>query len=493
MFRKALIALGATTGAAAGLFAIKGTTSAPTPVATVECAAIPTPASAAVKDTSAVGTKNKSWYTIGIKQILAPLALEREFDVVIVGGGIIGMATAREILKRHPKMRVAILEKEREVAPHQSSHNSGVIHAGIYYIPGSVMAQTCVRGARLMYEYCASRNIPCDRVGKLIVAVDEKEHEQVKTLYERGTKNGVEGLRILGADEVKAIEPNVHAYSALWSPNTGVTDYRLVTHAMARDILDTGHADIKLQFEVQEFKETEDGRVIVRGVEPGQVGPAKYVVGKNIITCAGFYADRVGELAGGETNPRVVTFRGTYYQMKPEYKDIVRTNVYPVPSGGGIPVGVHFTPTVNERRGHEMIVGPGACITFSREGYKFFDFSLRDVGDYVVNGGLWKFATGNLRLSLGELYRDLSKRAFLREAQKLVPSVTEDMVEESFAGVMAQVFEADGTAAKDYIFERNCMNGHVLNVRNAPSPACTASLAIAERIVDVAEKDFAWK
>lgn len=179
--------------------------------------------------------------------------------------------------------------------------------------------------------------------------------------------------------------------------------------------------------------------------------------------------------------------------MKPQWKDIVRTNVYPVPSGGGIPVGVHFTPTVNERRGHQMIVGPGACIAFSREGYKMTDVSIADLWDYATNGGLWRFALANPRLSLGELWKDFNKHAFMKEARKLVPSVTDDMVEESFTGVMAQVFGPDGKAAKDFIFERGAMGGTTLNVRNAPSPAATSSLAIAEHVVNIAEEDFGWK
>ncbi len=394
-----------------------------------------------------MGTKNRTYYTkLGNRKVLAPLALEREFDVVVVGGGIVGMATAREILKRYPKLKVAVLEKGSEVAPHQSSHNSGVIHAGMYYIPGSVMANTCVRGAKLMYEYLAEKKLPHDRCGKLIVATTPDEHKQVELLYERGTKNGVQGLRVLTGEEVKAMEPAVSAaYSALWSPNTGIADYGVVTRSLASDILETGRGDIKLQFQVESFKvDPNDGRVIIQGVEPGQPGPSKMVVAKNVITCAGFYADRVSQLAGGAQDPKIVTFRGTYYQMKQPFKDIVKTNVYPVPSGGGIPVGVHFTPTVNERRGHQMIIGPGACVSFSREGYKITDVSLGDLWDYATNGGLWKFAIKNPRLSLGELYRDLNKAAFLKEAQKLVPSVTEDMVEASFTGVMAQVSDMCG-------------------------------------------------
>lgn len=223
-------------------------------------------------------------------------------------------------------------------------------------------------------------------------------------------------------------------------------------------------------------------------------GPQLEVTAHHVITCGGLYSDRLAGITGGNgSHHKIVSFRGTYYQLKPEYRTLVKRNIYPVPSGGGIPVGVHFTPTVDVRRGHQTIVGPGACITFSREGYRFFDFNLRDVWDNVSNGALWAFVLKNMNLSLGEVYRDLSKTAFLKSAQRMVPALTGEMVEPSFAGVMAQVFEKGGQSAGDFIVERNVMDGLILNVRNAPSPACTASLAIGEMIVDCAENDWEWK
>jgi 2-hydroxyglutarate dehydrogenase len=331
-----------------------------------------------------VGSRNAGFYASPPRSgapALSPLALVRDWDVVVVGGGIVGLATAAELLKRHPSLRVAVLEAGSEVAPHQTGHNSGVIHAGMYYVPGSVMAATCVRGAALMYAYAKAKALPVDRCGKLIVAASEAEGAAVRELYARGTANGVLGLKVLTGAEVAAMEPNVSAaHSALWSPNTGVIDYGLVARALADDVVASGRGDVKLRFRLTAVEEgdargADAGRLVLRGVEPGQAGPQKVITARHVITCAGFYADRVAQLAGGKPEPKVVTFRGTYYQMKPAFKDIVKTNVYPVPNGSGIPVGVHFTPTVNERRGHQMIVGPGACISFSREGYRMTDVS----------------------------------------------------------------------------------------------------------------------
>lgn len=258
--------------------------------------------------------------------------------------------------------------------------------------------------------------------------------------------------------------------------------------------INDSRADIKTSFEAKKFEKTNDGKVKITGGEPIMDGPHLEITANKVITCGGLYSDRLAGLTGGDASKhKVVTFRGTYYQLKPEYRTLVKRNIYPVPSGGGIPVGVHFTPTVDARRGHQTIVGPGACITFSREGYRFFDFKLKDVWDNVMNSAFWAFALKNFNLSLGEVYRDLNKNAFLKSGQKYVPGLTGDMVEPSFSGVMAQVFEKGGIAAGDFIVERGILDGLILNVRNAPSPACTASFAIGEMIADRAEQDWGWK
>eukprot|EP01065_Artemidia_motanka_P006971 TRINITY_DN1340_c2_g1_i4.p1 TRINITY_DN1340_c2_g1~~TRINITY_DN1340_c2_g1_i4.p1 ORF type:complete len:527 (+),score=167.34 TRINITY_DN1340_c2_g1_i4:94-1581(+) len=414
------------------------------------------------------------------------------YDVAVVGGGIIGLATAAEVRRRYPHLRVTVLEKEGEVAGHQTGHNSGVIHAGMYYLPGTTMARCCVEGARLMYEYAEQKGIPCERVGKLICAPSEAEHHQVEELYRRGVANGVEGLRVLNREQVKEIEPNVDVHSALDSPNTGIIDYGVVARQLAAD-LEAGGADVQLRFQVQQITEGSDGGVEVRGVEPGQRGPLKVVQARNVLTCAGLHMDKVAEAGGGSGWPRVMTFRGRYYQMKPEYRNIVKRNVYPVPSGGGIPVGVHFTPTAaGGRRGQQMIVGPGACLACDKEGYSIWKLDPWHLKDVLTNPGFWRFGINNFWMSIGELWKDASKAAFLAEARRLVPGVEDHMVEDSFVGVMAQVFLDDGKPASDYIFERNCVSGTTLHLRNAPSPAATSSLAIAKEMVDRAEEDFGW-
>ncbi|ORX49785.1 FAD dependent oxidoreductase [Hesseltinella vesiculosa] len=412
------------------------------------------------------------------------------YDMCVVGGGIVGLATARELIRRFPGMTVCVLEKEAEVSHHQTGHNSGVIHSGIYYKPGTEMAYTCVHGADLMYQYAEEHHLPVDRCGKLIVATDEKEHKQVELLYEQGNANGVKGLEIIYRDQIRQLEPNVDGYSALVSPNTGIISYWTVCQTILKELQQSKRADVKTNFQVKKFTKEANGLVRVSGSEIMMRAPVQQVLAKNVITCAGLYADRVSGLAGGDDSVhRIVTFRGQYYQIKAEYKNLVQRNVYPVPSGGGIPVGVHFTPTIDPRRGNQLIIGPGACFTFSREGYRFFDTRLRDVWDNFVNKEFWGFAFNNLGLSFGELYKDLNKRAFLKNAHKMIPDLTLDMVELSFAGVMSQVF-VNSVAASDFIVERKVMDGSVLNVRNAPSPAATASLAIGEMVVKCADEDF---
>merc|ERR1719203_476827 len=299
-------------------------------------------------------------------------------------------------------------------------HNSGVIHAGMYYVPGTKMAKCCVEGADMMYAYAAKKNIPHERVGKLICAPTEEEHPQVEMLYKQGVANGVKDLRILTRKEITEIEPNVDVHSALDSPNTGIIDYGDVARSLAEDLLATGRCKILFRYQVSGISAVRDAEgqkfADVAGVEPGQRGPVKTVRAKQVLTCAGVHMDHVAKLGGGEAWPQVMTFRGRYYQMKPEYRNIVKRNVYPTPSGGGIPVGVHFTPTVGGYRQQQMIIGPGACMAFHKDGYSFFDINLRYCMEFLTNKGFWMFGLQNMMLSLTELWKDASKARFLQEA-----------------------------------------------------------------------------
>ena len=240
------------------------------------------------------------------------------------------------------------------------------------------MARCCVRGAAMMYEYCEREELPHQRVGKVICASVPEEAPVLQTLLERGEANGVEGLRIIDADELRALEPNLVAHSALLSPNSGIADFAAVARRLAREVEESGRGAVHLLFGVDRMEARGSGAgVEVVGREPGQQGPEKRLRAKHVITCAGLHADSVGRLGGGAPKPQVLTFRGRYYQMRAEHKAVCTMNVYPVPSGGGIPVGVHFTPTLDERRGAQMIVGPGACLCFTKEAYNFFDYTLK--------------------------------------------------------------------------------------------------------------------
>ena len=418
------------------------------------------------------------------------------FDIGIIGGGILGLSTALEIRKQFPKFSIAILEKESNISRHQTGHNSGVIHAGMYYTPGSNMAKACVSGSALMFDYCDKNKLPCNRVGKLIVAVNEKEHLMVKKLFNRGCENKVEGLHVLTASEVKNQEPALEsAYSALWSPNTGIVDYQAVAKCIENELNSSGKVQVKCNFEVQRLHQTVNGNeILIKGCEPGQYGPLKEICVKYIIICAGLYTDHISTLANGSNYPRISAFRGSYYQMKSKYKDIVKTNVYPVPiEGAGIPVGIHFTPTVNQDRGSQMIIGPSSCPTFSREGYRVTDVNVSDAWHFITNIGFLSFILKHPLECINEIKKDINKQQFIQAAKNLVPSLNESMIEPSFTGVMSQVFDKNGNICNDYIFERNLMNNKVLAIRNAPSPAATSSFAIAQYIVSLAKSDFGWQ
>lgn len=394
------------------------------------------------------------------------------WDIAIVGGGIVGLATAREILRRKPGTRLIVLEKEAEVAQHQTGHNSGVIHAGIYYAPGSMKARLCVAGATEMKRYCDEKGIPWKRCGKLIVATDESELPRLAGLLERGIANGVEGLELVEQERVHEIEPHVRAVRAIWSPNTSIVDYGQVAKAYAEDIQELG-GEIRTRHEVLGFVR-QSGRTIVES-SGGIVGADK------VITCAGIYSDRVASLTGASREPRIVPFRGDYYILNPKRRDLVRTNIYPVPDPRFPFLGVHFTPRMNG----DVWLGPNAVLAFSREGYRFRDIRLKDSGELFTNGGFRRFARQHWKTGMGEMARDLSRRRFLESLQKFIPEMTLDDLLPGPAGIRAQALSNDGKLVDDFVIDRG---EGVLHVRNAPSPAATSSLQIGAMIADAVEE-----
>jgi (S)-2-hydroxyglutarate dehydrogenase len=393
-------------------------------------------------------------------------------DFVVVGAGILGLATARELLRRRPGATVTVLEKEAEIAWHQTGHNSGVIHAGIYYKPGSLKAKLCVAGAAELIRYCDERGIPRQEPGKLIIATREDELPRLQDLFERGIANGVEGLRVIEKMELREIEPHSVGIRGLLSPHTGIVDYAKVADAYAADIRAAG-GEILTGRAVTAIRRRA-GRTLV-STNHGDFEASM------LVACAGLYADRVAELSGASGSPRIVPFRGDYFILKPERRHLVRGNIYPVPDPKFPFLGVHFTPRMNG----DFWLGPNAVLAFSREGYRFRDVRPRDLIDALTFGGFLKFGRKNWRVGYEEMARDLLKERFLASLQTYIPELTKDDLLPGPSGVRAQAIGSDGAMVDDFALDRG--EGY-LHVRNAPSPAATSSLQIGKHIVDALDQ-----
>ncbi|MFE5245644.1 MULTISPECIES: L-2-hydroxyglutarate oxidase [unclassified Streptomyces] len=388
--------------------------------------------------------------------------------VGIVGAGIVGLATGREIARRRPGTRVVVFEKEQRVAAHQTGHNSGVVHAGIYYAPGSLKADLCVRGVSLLKEYCRERGVPYEEIGKLVVAVREDELGRMEALYERARNNHVPDLRKISKDEIREIEPNAGGIAALHSPRTAITDYPAIARQFAGDIESSG-GEVRLGFPVTGLTEVPGGVEVASGDERIRVD--------RLILCAGLQSDSVARLARDRKDPRIVPFRGEYMLLKPDRTDLVRGLIYPVPDPRYPFLGVHFTPRVDG----SVEVGPNAVLALAREGYKLSDVSLRDLAGLALYPGAWRMAAQHWRTGIKEYRGALSVAAFMRDAGDYVPGVGTSDVIRGGAGVRAQALDRDGSLVDDFRIHRS---GRVTAVRNAPSPAATASMAIAEHIHD---------
>jgi len=393
---------------------------------------------------------------------------EAEWDLVVVGGGLIGVATARGFLARHPGARLAVVEKENAIAQHQSARNSGVIHSGIYYAPGSLKAQLCVEGVKRLTGYCEERGIPFKRCGKLIVATEESELSRLAELLRRGRANSVPGLEIVTSERIREIEPHATGLEAIYSPTTGIVDFGQVAKSLAADVeaaggaLMTGAAVIRIQRESGGWRlETARGKVHAASV----------------ITCGGLHADRLAMMTGGSPDPRIVSFRGEFWRLKPERAYLVRSLIYPVPNPAFPFLGVHL----NRRMNGEVWLGPNAVLALAREGYRCSSVQLSDLGSWILWPGFWRMAARYWRMGVGELYRGMNRFAFIKAVQQYVPAVQAGDVVRASSGVRAQAVSRAGTLVDDFVFDQE---EGILHVRNAPSPAATSCLAIASRIVD---------
>ncbi|MBJ7596766.1 L-2-hydroxyglutarate oxidase [Candidatus Nephthysia bennettiae] len=398
------------------------------------------------------------------------------YDMAVVGAGVVGLASARELVARKPGLRLAVIDKEPRIGAHQTGHNSGVIHSGIYYTPGSLKARLCVAGSRELYAYCESRGIRTERCGKVIVATEEQELGRLQDLHRRGLANGVEGLELVGPERLRELEPHSGGIAALWSPNAGIVDYSAVASHYSLDVRNGG-GEIHTGRRLTGLRTLRD-RVVLETSE-GELEA------RRVLTCAGLQADRVAALSGGGREPRVVAFRGDYWQLRPQARHLCRNMIYPVPDPAFPFLGVHATRRIGTG---EIWLGPNAVAAFAREGYRRRDVAVRDLLEALGNPGFRRLARAYWRTGAQEMWRDFSKRAFCASVQRYIPEVTLGDMVPGPSGVRAQALDASGRLIDDFVVEAE--EGRVLHVRNAPSPAATSSLAIGRLIADAAEEAF---
>lgn len=401
-------------------------------------------------------------------------------DLTIIGGGIIGLATAMELAQKYPGLKILVLEKENQIARHQTGHNSGVIHSGIYYRPESLKAQTCVAGRKALLAFCDQQGIRYDLCGKLIVATEEEDLPRLAELLRRGTANGVEGLEMIGPERLKEIEPHAAGIKALYAPTTGIIDFTEVARAYAARIRDRG-GEILTSQEVKNIVPVEGA---LRIETSAQEFRSDY-----LINCAGLFSDRLARIMGcsdlydSDPEVRIIPFRGEYYKLVPERRFLVKGLIYPVPDPSFPFLGVHFTRSIHG----EVEAGPNAVLAFAREGYSKRDINARDLWEILRHKGFRSLARKYWRTGLEETYRSFSKRAFTRALQRLLPEIRAGDLAPGGAGVRAQAVSSTGALIDDFVIEQT---GNAIHVLNAPSPGATASLAIGKRIVEIAAKAF---
>lgn len=400
---------------------------------------------------------------------------ETRADVVVVGAGLLGLATARALLGRRPGLRLVVLEAEDRVAAHQSGRSSGVVHRGLYYAPGSLKARLCVAGAEALLRYCDERGLPHRLCGKLVVATSEAELPRLEELRRRGLANGVPGLELVEGPRLRELEPHVAGLRALHSPQTGIVDFARVAEALARDVVAAG-GEVRTGREVRGIARRR-GRVLL-------ATPAGEVEARHVVVCAGVRADRLAVLDGGSREPRIVPFRGDYWVLTGAAAGLARGLVYPVPDPAFPFLGVHTTPRLDG----STWLGPNAVLALARDGYGRLSVRPRDVWDALSAPGFRRLARRHWRAGAAELARDWSRRLLAREARRLLPELRAADLAPGPAGIRAQALALDGSLLDDFVFEGD---ERVLHVRNAPSPGATSSLAIGEEIANTAQRAFA--
>ncbi len=396
--------------------------------------------------------------------------IDSHYDLIIIGGGIVGLAVALEFSRRFPRLRLLVLEKEDRVAQHQTGHNSGVIHSGIYYKPGSLKARLCVSGAQEMVDFCREHDIPHEICGKVIVATSQEELPRLEELARRAEANGLAGVRRISSEELREFEPHAAGLLALHVPSTGITNFAQVCQKYAELVTKNG-GRVLTGARASAIKR--NAREVIVETPRGAFSAA------SVINCAGLFSDRIAQIAGDDPEVRIVPFRGEYYDLVPERASLVRSLIYPVPDPRFPFLGVHFTRRITGR----VDAGPNAVLALRREGYRHSDISLPELTASLMFPGFWRMSAKNWRYGLGEYHRSFSKKAFVRALRKLVPEVKEQDLIPSSAGVRAQALKRDGTLVDDFQFVPSSRMLHVLNV---PSPAATASLLIAKSILDTA-------
>lgn len=396
--------------------------------------------------------------------------------VAVVGGGIVGVAVARELLQRQPDAEVTVFEKENRLASHQTGRNSGVVHAGLYYQPGSAKALLCRRGVTLLEEYCAQRGIRRIACGKVLVALDDAERARLADIEDRARANGVPGIRVVGPAELRELEPHVRGVAALHSPSTSIVDFAEVTQALAADAVGAG-AKILLGHEVIGMRAA-GTEVVITVRTAGNTDEDAF---DQVVACGGLQSDRLAEMAGDGPDPVIMPFRGEYYALKPDRRGLVNGLVYPVPDPRYPFLGVHVTPRVDG----EVLIGPNAVLALAREGYTWKNVSVSDLVGVARTPAFWRFARQHWRTGIREMAGSLSKRRFVAAARAYVPDLADDDVAAGTAGIRAQALDADGGLVDDF---RISMRDRIVVLRNAPSPAATSALAIAEHVVGTLER-----